>query len=385
MRNTKIMICAGEISGDLYGASLVEEIHQLSDRTIEFFGSGGKRMARAGVELISELARFSAVGTLEVLPSVVPLKREMNRLEQELKRRGPELLVLIDNQGFNWQLAKRVKDHDLKIVYYFPPHVWLFNRRSVRRYVQTFDRIISILPMEYEVYRQAGGNVTYVGHPLLDIVRTALAKVPDREVFLHRYGLDDAAPIISLIPGSRRREITLLLPTLLTAAERLATEQQAQFLFPVADRSFLPEIEAPLSRTALSVHLIFEDEEKYAALSHSDLLIGSSGTVTLEAAILEVPMVACYRSTHLTYWVAKYLYNIRYISMPNLLLDERVMPELVHPRDLNGDALAREGVRLLNDQEARDRIVQGYRDAVAKLGAEGAVTRAANVILEMVG
>jgi lipid-A-disaccharide synthase len=298
-----------------------------------------------------------------------------------LIKERPDLLVLVDSQGFNMPLAGFARSLGIKTCYYIPPQEWLWGtQRGVKKVIDCIDLILAIFENEYEVYRQAGGRVLYFGHPLLDIVKPTLSKVEARKKFFGIY----AEPVISLCPGSRTQEINALLPILLRAATLIKRSlPDVRFLLPVASSWANEKINASLKYVPLPVKVV--EGLNYDVLNCSDLVIAASGTINLESAILGVPNIMVYKLSWLSYFVGKYILGIekklKFFSMPNILLDEKIIPELTMG-SANPEKIAFVSLRLLADKLSRDKMTSGFGRVRSKLGAPGVISRYASAIVD---
>ena len=373
---TPALIVAGEASGDHHAAALAAAVRQL--RPVEWFGIGGDRMAAAGVELITHARELSVLGIFEVirhLPRIYGIER---RLRAEIARRRPRFAVLVDLPGINLRLAAHLHRRGIPVVYFVAPQLWAWRPgrvRFLRRYVR---KLVCIFPFEEEYFRRAGVEVEYVGHPLLDTVRPSMT----REEFLAHHRLRNNRPTICLLPGSRNQEITRHLPTLLAAAEQLNRKRPLQFTLVQA-----PTVDAALVKKLTDRHphlsLTVITDSPYNALAWCDLAVISSGTATVEALLLETPMVVIYRVAAPSWWTGKLLVRTPYYSMVNLLAGQRLVPELIQ-RDFTPARVALEAERLLSDPAARQRIQEGLGQVKQRLGPPGAIERAARAVVAAV-
>jgi lipid-A-disaccharide synthase len=377
-RSKHIMIVAGEDSGDIHGAALVRAIHRLNPGT-RFFGMGGHRMREGGVEIIADASQMAVVGVTDVLLHLKLILQIMNRLESVIRERKPDLLILIDYPGFNLRLAKSAKKMGTVILYYISPKVWAWGKgriATIRRYI---DKMAVIFPFEESLYKNAGVNASFVGHPLLDIVKTKY----QREEALDKFGLAKDKTTIALLPGSRRSEVDRLLPEMLKAAVLIRENRPGvQFVLPLAD-TISPESITPMTdANPVKVHII--RNETYDALAVSDIAIVASGTATLETALLDVPMVIIYRVSALTYYLAKVAVRIEHLGLVNILAGKTVVPELLQ-KEATGEKIAAEILDMLTNRDRIDAMKTEYSQIKTMLGERGAADRAARLALGMVG
>ncbi|MBM3213636.1 lipid-A-disaccharide synthase [Candidatus Poribacteria bacterium] len=376
-RSPCICVCSGESSGDLHGAALVGAIRQ-QEPNASVFGMGGDKMRAAGVELVIDIADSSIMGLTEVVRAIPAFLRKLRLLCRAIESRRPDVVVLIDFPDFNMRLGQRVRGSGVPVVYFIPPKAWAWRRRRGPAVAKMAERVICILPFEAAFYRSCGATVEDVGNPLVDVIRDAHPL--DRDAARERFGMPPGAPTVGLLPGSRRREIDALMGSLLGAAERLVTaDPSRRFLLPcapsvrasVADHLAAFEGQAP-------IHAVHNDT--YNAIRACDVVVAASGTVTLEAALLGVPMVVVYRLSALTFTIARRLVRVRTSALPNLIAGTDVVPELLQ-NDVTPERIAAECERLLTSAEARG----AQRDALAKVaravGDGGSTARAAEAVL----
>ena len=379
----KIFVSAGEVSGDVHGSYLVRAL-KLPRPDIQFYGIGSDRLAAEGVEIKFDLIRRGTIGLLEALPNLFPLYRIFSQVKKLLRREKPDLVILIDSQGFNMPLANFCKKNGIKTVYYIAPQEWLWGTpKGVKKVTAAADLIVAIFEKEYTAYRQAGANVVYFGHPLLDIARPSASREETRRRLIGP-DVHPSTPVISLCPGSRLQEIKALLPVLLKAGELIKKEMpDARFIMPVASQQIFNEIFSWVE--TLRPKAIVGDT--YNLLYASDLNICTSGTINLESSILGVPNIMVYKLSALTYFIGKYILRITdklpYFSMPNLILNERVIPELVMA-DANPSKVASEALALLKDPARTDQMKDKFFQLRTHLGNGGAIQKTAEKILGMV-
>jgi lipid-A-disaccharide synthase len=373
----KILIIAGEASGDLHGANLVREIRQ-QDLSIAFYGVGSKRMEDAGVRLLADASEISVVGATEVLTHLRPIYRVFNRLKRFLEEERPDLLVLIDFPDFNIMLGKRAKKIGIPVLYYISPQVWAWRKNRINKIADLVKAMIVVFPFEVELYKKAGVDVRFVGHPLTDVVQSRYNQAEAQAQF----GLDPTKRTIALLPGSRRKEISSLLPSMLGAADILNKRfQDLQYILPVAAtlspdfiRSFIDKSQVPVTIT---------DGRVYDVLRASDVALVTSGTATLETGLMAVPMVIVYRISALSYVIGSLLIDVDHIGLINIVAGKRIVPELIQdqatPRNM-ADALA----VLLTDRDHYQNVQTQLAGIRAQLGEKGASARVAAVVIEFI-
>ncbi len=374
----KIMLSAGEVSGDVHATSLVRELKKLLPDTY-FFGMGSEKLLAEGVDVKIDIAKRGSIGILEALPNIVPIYFAYQKMLTLLKSERPDLLILIDSQGINMPLAKAAKKLGIKTIYYIAPQEWLWgSSKGVKKVSDTLDMIVSIFEKEHLAYKQAGGNSVYFGHPLVDIVKPEKSKSEARKEFL---GSEDG-PVISLCPGSRTQEIKNLLPILLKAGELIQKEiPNAKFIIPAASTEMIKMIFGYISDfrpKAIIGHT-------YDILACSDLAICTSGTINLEASILKTPNIMVYKLNPLTYLIGKYFLKIgeklSFFSMPNMLMEEKVIPELVM-QNANPQTIAAEALHILQEEKLQQKMQQQFEALRQKLGQTGVIAKCAKAISE---
>jgi lipid-A-disaccharide synthase len=371
-----LLLSAGEASGDMYAARLATEIKKRMD--VEIFGMGGPLMRAAGVDVVTDYAEVSVLGITEILSHLPSLVRAMRKLVGEARRRTPVLAILTDFPGFHLRLARKLKPLGLRNVYYVCPQFWAWRPWRVRVVRRRFAKALCIFPFEEKFYAKAGVPTKFIGHPLVGMVRPSLT----RAQFAAKHGLDLGRPIVTLLPGSRAAEIARHLPTMLAASQKLRNLTQSDLTIVVA---VAPGVEishiASLLSASGSKALIMQDET-YNALAAADVALVCSGTATIEAALLDVPMVVVYRVTALTALLAKPLVRTKFFSMVNLIAGRQVVTELIQEK-FTADGAARELHGLLVSPKMRQDVREGLAEVRQKLGPAGAVERAAAEIVAM--
>lgn len=388
----RLLISTGEVSGDLQGGLLVEALHaEAAERGIplEVVALGGERMHAAGATLLANTTPMGAIGLWEALPLVLPTLRVQRRVSRWLRRTPPDAVVLIDYMGANINLGLKVKRRlpGTPILYYIAPQEWAFRigEGESTRLIGFTNRILAIFPEEARFYAARGAEVTWVGHPLLD----TLTELPDRQQARAQLGLGDQERLLLLLPASRRQELRYLLPPLAKAAAQLQRQLPGlRVVVPAGQAAFEPLLAELLQAEGVEAQVVPAAEadrlrpQLYAA---ADLALTKSGTVNLELALRGVPQVVGYRVSRPTAWVAEHLlhFDLDYISPVNLVLGERLLPELVQ-RQLTAEAVVAEALPLLQSEPVRQRMAEGYRRLRQALGDPGVTRRAAAAILDAV-
>lgn len=368
------MFSAGEVSGDLHGAGLAAEIRALAP-DVELMGFGGEQMEQAGVRLIRNFASYNIMGVLEVIKNLRRIFQLLDILTEAMKKERPQLLVLIDYPDFNWRLAKRARKLGIPVFSYIPPSAWAWRKGRAKACAAIANEFLAIFPFETKVYEEAGANISFVGNPLVDKVKAELDEASAREYFR----ISNGDHVVLLLPGSRKQEIRMLLPVMLEAAKLLLKEKpDTRFFLPVASGIDRGQLETEISRVGVPVEMT--DEYRYSLMSVADAAIATSGTVVMEAALLGLPCVVVYRMARLNYMIGRLLVHVEHISLPNLLLEKRVQPELLQD-EAEPARIVEEIQKLYVGEPERERTVEELRKASAKLGAPGASRRAAEKIL----
>ncbi len=365
-----LLISAGEASGDMYAARLATALKKRMD--VALFGMGGPQMRAAGVEVITDYSEVSVVGITEILSHLPSLIRAMRRLVSEAERRRPPFAILTDFPGFHLRLARKLRPLGVRNVYYICPQFWAWRPWRVRVVRRRFVQALCIFPFEEAFFGGAGVPTKFIGHPLVGAVKPTQT----HEEFCHQHNLDPSQPIVAILPGSRLAELTQHMPVIREACRRIQDQRPAQFVVAAAAHSNVKELQSGWN-AALKVRVV--EAQTYDALAVADAAIVSSGTATVEAALLDVPMVVIYRVTPLTALLAKPLVRTSYFSMVNLIAKRRVVPELIQ-KDFTPAKVAQEVLRLLNEPRAREELRAGLAEIRKRLGPPGAVDRAADAI-----
>lgn len=370
------MIIAGEASGDMHGAKLAEAIKR-RDRRALLFGVGGRAMQSAGVDRILDAQTLSVVGITEVFAKLKVIYRGFVAVKRALKRLKPDLLILIDFPDFNLLVASVARKLKIPVLYYISPQIWAWRQRRVKKIRRLVDHMAVIFPFEAQFYRRHRVPVTFVGHPLLDRIP------PFRlEDCLSKSQL--ANPVIGLVPGSREKEVTALLPAMLEAAVRIKNAiPSARFLVSSADTIHTDVVESILSpfKSSIDIEIVSSSVERL--FRSSQLLVAASGTVTLEAALHGVPAVIVYKVSPISYWLGKRLIKVKHIGIVNLISQKELMPELIQD-DASPENIAAAVTDLARDWNRRKRIVTELMGIRARLGGAGASDRVASIAMRLV-
>ena len=376
MKSKKILLVAGEVSGDLHGSRLVEAVQRI-DPDIEFFGIGGEGLERAGMKLLYPSQSLSVVGITEVFFKLRAILKALQGLKKSIDRERPDLVILIDFPDFNLRLAKMAQRKGIPILYYIGPQVWAWRPRRIKLIARLVKKMIVLFPFEVPLYQAAGVDVEWVGHPLLDIVKPTLS----REKAFQQFGLDPRRRTVGLLPGSRKHEVERLLPPLLASAHLLQKEiPDLQFVIPLAPGLHKTLL---LSRMGnISVPVAVVEGFTYDVMNLSELLIVASGTATLEGAIVGKPMIIVYKVSFLSYWVGRALIRLDHIGLVNLVAEKEIVPELIQ-KDVNPQQIADEAFRILRDPILSRKMAESVNKVRQKLGELGAAERAARIVTSL--
>jgi lipid-A-disaccharide synthase len=375
-RPAELLVVAGEASGDLHGARLVEELHRLAPG-VRTFGLGGDELQAAGLEAVAHSSEVAVVGITEVLKELPRIRQVFAALLSEVDRRRPAGAVLVDFPDFNLRLAKELKRRGVPVIYYISPQVWAWRKGRVKTIAKVVDRMLVLFPFEVDFYQRSQVGVTHVGHPLVDEVPV----LPQA----WEAGENDRPYRLALLPGSRRSEIAALFPTMLLAARELSARVPVRVRViqaPTIRRELLRENILASGLPEESVEIVAAD--RFAAIADSHLALCASGTATLEVGLLGTPMVVIYRLASWTYLLARMLVRLPNVSLVNLVLERRVVPELIQD-DANPARIAAEAEHLLRDAAAREAVRSGLAELRGRLGEGGGSRRAAEEVVAVLG
>lgn len=368
----KILLVTGEASGDLHGANLARALRQLHPG-VELIGVGGQKMLESGVSLLPHVNRVDAMGVPGIRQLIKGWKT-LRTLAQYIRREPLDAIILIDSPGLNLRLAKAVTGTSPPIIYYIAPQVWAWGKRRLSLMRRTVKLVLAILPFEEDFFRKAGLVCHFVGHPLLDDLASSYDKIQERADL----GLNLDGLVIGLLPGSREREVQDVLPTLLDAVQEIRTRTPTlQVVLAQADSISDALLKHILPKSDL-VRVI--KEKPNAVIAASDLLLIASGTATLQAALIGTPMVIVYRTSPLTYQIAKRLVTIPYVGLVNILADQEVVPELLQDQ-MTSENIAHEARQILENPERQRMMQEVFQTIRQSLGSPGASQRAAEMIL----
>jgi lipid-A-disaccharide synthase len=371
----KIVIVTGEVSGDIYGGLLAAEILRL-DPEARLTGVGGERMRAAGVKVFLDSSDLSVVGFWEAIIRLGRLHKALRSVQRHIREEQPDLVILIDYPGMNLRLSKYAKKLGIKVMYYISPQVWAWGRNRVKMIKRNVDRMVVILPFEADFYKGEGVDVLYVGHPLIDVVKTTL----DKTAFFETIGIPAGSTLVTLMPGSRVQEMRHHMTPLVETAGYLAKTFPGLRFVVVSLPEFADLLRTEVGSSGLDITVTCE--YGYEALKYSDLAIACSGTATLEAALLGTPMIVIYKLALFSWAVGRLIVKVPYISLANLIAGEQVVPEFVQSA-VDPKMLAREAGTILTDPSRRNRMIRQLSTVRAKLGEGGASTRAAEEAMSL--
>ena len=378
IKKKKILIIAGEASGDLHGSKLVSALLRLQPE-LEIYAVGSELMRQAGAKVLIDSATLAVVGITEVFGQLPNIFKAYRALKKFIREENLSLLVLIDFPDFNLRLAKVAHRQKIPILYYISPQVWAWRKGRVPKIANLVNKMAVILPFEVDLYKEAGLEVEFVGHPLLDVISYG-----QEDLWEEGGKIEKGNPCIALLPGSRLKEVKSLLPAMLEAAKIiLAKKSTAKFILPIAPSIPRTEIEKILP-ASLEVPLIITENQAYWAMATADLIIVASGTATLEAAIFQKPMIIVYQVSFLSYIIGKALIKVRWVGLVNIIAGKKIVPELLQG-DVQGDLIAAEALKILEDETYRKEMLINLAEVRKKLGAPGAAGRVAQLALRMMG
>ena len=374
---TKIFISAGEASGDLHAAAITKEILALNP-TAQVFGMGGDALRAAGGEVIFDFKQYSIMGIVEIIKALPMFFALRDSFRKVMEERQPDCFVTVDYPEFNMRAAKVAKELHIPVLSYIPPSAWVWRKGRAKMVAGLATKVACIYPFSYAVYKAAGANVDFVGNPLVDIVHTSLP-VEEAKV---KAGKVEGRPLILLLPGSRVKEITNVLPVMLAALPLIKAKlPNADFVLQKAATIDLPLLQSILQAAAFPVKVV--EGNNYDIMSVCDAAIATSGTVTLEAALCGLPSVICYKANSLTVAIAKMMVQVKYIGLPNLIAGKEILPELIQEK-MTADNIA-QGVLNFLTPDKHELIKQELQAVAKKLGEPGATKRIAELILRVAG
>ena len=373
----RILISAGEASGDIHAAAVTAAIKKI-DSSAEVFGMGGDALRNAGGEVLFDIKDHGVMGFVEVLKKLPDLFKLRDDFERVMDERKPDCLITVDYPGFNMKLAKLAHDKGIPVVSYIAPSAWAWHKSRAKKVAKIVDKVACIFPFEYDVYKEAGAPVEFVGHPLVDIVKPRMIK----EEAMAFAGKEEGKKLILLMPGSRLMEIEKMLPTLLEGAKLIKKQlPEVSFVMPRAGTIPVSLLEEKIQASGLEVKIT--EGNNYDLFSVADLALATSGTVTLEAALCGLGSVIVYKTNPVTYFIAKLVVNIPHIGLPNIVAAKSVLPELIQ-NDFTPAKVAQEALALL-ESKRNAKMKEDLAYVKERLGKPGAVGRVAELVLKIAG
>ena len=371
-----ILFSAGEASGDQHAANMFLEL-RAQQPTIKGIGMGGAKMAQAGIDIHYDSAGIGVIGVVEVIKHYGEIRRALKLMQQLVLSERPELVVCVDYKEFNLKLARFAKQQGIKVLFYVSPQVWAWRPGRVKTYGKAIDMMAVIFPFETAYYDAERVPVRYVGHPSVDKVHANYSRAEN----CVRFGLDEHKPVIGLLPGSRANEIKRLLPVMLMAAEQLQTElADVQFILPQADSITDHLLNEYLSASVSRITVI--KNQPYDVMQCCDVIMTTSGTATLEVALMTIPMVITYKLATITYWLGRCLVNTPFIGLPNIVLGKLAIKELIQHAATPENIVA-EVKRILQDKSYAAAMRANLLLVKEQLGQGGGSKNMANLALEM--
>jgi lipid-A-disaccharide synthase len=372
----KFLIITGEASGDLHGSRVAKAIQVLSS-DVKIFAMGGEELRLAGAEILIHSTPLAVVGFTEVFGSMGAILRAYRKLKAFISREKPALLILVDFPDFNLRLARVAKKYGVPVLYYISPQIWAWRAGRVQAMARYVQKMAVIFPFEVPLYEKAGIPVEFVGHPLMDVIGSweEGRKEKEREMF----GGD---PLIALLPGSRGKEISSLLPEMARAANLLLREKpRARFILPLASTIHREDVEKYLPPEFQALTIV--EGKTYEAIQAAEVAIVASGTATLETAILGRPMVIIYRISPLSYWIGRALVHVNCIGLANIVAGKKIVPELLQG-EACGEKISDAVLKILNEPDYRETMIAGLKEVRKTMGGSGAAARVAQIALKMV-
>lgn len=376
----KVFLVACEASGDLHGAHLISEIQKLAPKT-EFCGVGGAKMQQAGMQIFSDMTKISALGLGDVLRNYFKYLKIFNKTLLDIRREKPDVVVLIDSPAFNLRLAKKISRF-APVLYYISPQLWAWGKRRIHIVKKHIREMLVILPFEKDFYEKEGVAVKFVGHPLLD----AIPELPEAVALRAKIGIAQDQKAIGLFSGSREKEVKRILPVMLRAASLLQKDLPDTVFFISKSSNVRPEVYDELLR-GLPLKVECPSVPFYELVKAMDFAYVTSGTATLETALIGTPFFLLYKASWSTYLLGKHLIKVPYLGLVNLLSDTRVIPEFIQ-QDAHPETLAHEAKVFLQSPELQQKMKAEFREVKEKLGEKGASARTAKEIcnfLEQMG
>ena len=373
MKKIRLMIIAGETSGDLQAASLIKSLKSINPH-IEIFGMGGKKMQAESAEIIYDITNLAIVGFFEVLKHIFTFKKIFEKLSALLETRKPDAVILVDYPGFNLRFAKATKEKNIPVIYYISPQIWAWRGGRIKKIAQRVNKMLVILPFEAEIYRKAGVDVKFIGHPLFDVIDDS-----GKEKLYHELGLDPLKPIVGLLPGSRDKEVRFLLTSMLDAAVLIKKKiPESQFILPKAKEVDGNYVKRLIKEKGIDLKVV--EGNSHGVFRIADLSIVCSGTATVEAAILGAPLIIIYRLSKITEIIGRKMLKVRHWGLVNILAGEEIVPEL-EQEEVNAENISAYAISILRSKQNKDLVKAKLSRITSTLGEKGASQKAAREIM----
>ena len=375
-----VFLIAGEPSGDQLAARLVQALREESKGNIRFAGVGGEQMAAEGIESLFPIDDLAVMGIVEVLPSIRLVYQRMKETLVAIRDLQPDIVVTIDSPSFSLEVSERLKKKDIPLVHYVAPSVWAWKPWRAKQMARYLDHLLALLPFEPPYFEKHGLETTFIGHPAVE----AKPKKDDAKYFRARHNIPSNAKLVCLLPGSRRGEVKRLSPVFGECLDFVRSVYPDAVAVVPTVKSVAQQVRRAVQDWPVPTVVVEGNELKRQAFACADVAIAASGTVAVELAVAGLPAVITYRTNPITAWIAPYVVKVRFVSLPNLLLDRQVQPELLQ-KDCNGMQIATEACQLLHDADARKAQTDAYREVVQMLSPEGGTPsqKAAQVILRL--
>lgn len=371
--NLKLYFIVGEASGDLHAANVMKALRE-ENQNIDFRFWGGDLMSEVAGKPVKHIKELAFMGFVEVLMNLRTILKNITICKEDILAYKPDALVLVDYPGFNLRIAEWAKKQSIKVYYYISPQVWAWKQSRVHKIKRDVDHLFAILPFEKDFYAKFGMEVEYVGHPLLDAIEQYRSIQQNTDVFHAKHNLDER-PIIAVLPGSRKQEVNVKLPIMLEALKDFSNYQIIVAGAPSLDATFYQPL---MKNHAQVIH-----HETYDILSAAEFAVVTSGTATLETALLNIPEVVCYKGSAISYHIAKRLIQIKFISLVNLIMDREVVKELIQ-HDCNPIEIRKEALKIAAGGEKRNEILKAYSELQHILGGGGASKKVAQSLLKTI-
>jgi len=372
--NNTLLIIVGDKSADIYGAKLASELKKINP-TIKIIGTGGDNMRKEGVEILYDVKDMSVIGLWEAISKLSLMRKVKRDIMDLIKTKRIKAAVLVDFPGFNIHIASEIRKENIPVIYYISPQVWAWRGGRIKKIAQRVNKMLVILPFEVEIYRRAGVDVKFIGHPLFDVIEDS-----DKDKLYHDLGLDFSRPIIGLLPGSRDKEVRFLLPSMIDAALLIKKKiPKSQFILPKAKEVDGNYVKGLIREKGIDLKVI--NGNSHGVFQIADLSVVCSGTATLEAAILGAPLIIIYRLSKVTEIIGRKMLKVRHWGLVNILAGEEIVPEL-EQEEVNAENISAYALSILRSKQKKDLIKAKLSRITSTLGEKGASQLAAKEIIE---